>query len=88
MLTPKGRVYAEVTVSALSEDKYYVVTGGGSEFHDLRSVFWYCIVVKCEHARGNASKRNFFIIETLLRRWSVFVAYFCMKKITYNVVRR
>ena len=38
MLTPKGLVYAEVTVSALAKDHYYVVTGGGSEFHDLRLV--------------------------------------------------
>lgn len=38
MLTPTGRVYAEVTVSALAKDHYYVITGGGSEFHDLRLV--------------------------------------------------
>ena len=39
MLTPAGRVYAEVTVSALAKDHYYVITGGGSEFHDLRFGF-------------------------------------------------
>jgi len=38
MLSPKGKVYAEVTVSALDTNHYYVITGGGSEFHDLRFV--------------------------------------------------
>jgi len=36
MLSPEGKVYAEVTVSALSADHYLVITGGGSEYHDLR----------------------------------------------------
>lgn len=36
MLTPKGKVYAEVTVTRLTEDKYFVITGSGSELHDLR----------------------------------------------------
>ena len=36
MLSPSGKVYAEVTVSTVEEDKYLVITGGGSEYHDLR----------------------------------------------------
>lgn len=46
MLTPTGRVYAEVTVSALAKDHYYVITGGGSEFHDLRLVLYSLIINK------------------------------------------
>ena len=43
MLTPKGKVYAEVTVSKLGPDHYFVITGGGSEYHDLRYVeFLFC----------------------------------------------
>lgn len=38
MLSPEGKVYAEVTVSALAADHYLVITGGGSEYHDLRWV--------------------------------------------------
>lgn len=36
MLTPRGRVYAEVTVTRLAPDRYFVITGSGSELHDLR----------------------------------------------------
>ncbi|XP_066932255.1 dimethylglycine dehydrogenase, mitochondrial-like [Clytia hemisphaerica] len=36
MLSPKGKVYAEVTVSTLSDNHYYVITGGGVEYHDIR----------------------------------------------------
>ncbi|XP_038068616.1 dimethylglycine dehydrogenase, mitochondrial-like [Patiria miniata] len=36
MLSPKGRVYAEVTVSRLADDKFLIITGSGVEFHDLR----------------------------------------------------
>ncbi|KAK8758858.1 hypothetical protein V5799_003507 [Amblyomma americanum] len=36
MLTPRGRVYAEVTVTRLEENRYFVITGSGSELHDLR----------------------------------------------------
>jgi dimethylglycine dehydrogenase len=36
MLTPRGRVYAELTVTRLSEDHFFCVTGSGSELHDLR----------------------------------------------------
>jgi len=36
MLTPKGKVYAEVTVSTLDDNNFLVITGGGSEYHDLR----------------------------------------------------
>ncbi|XP_057306789.1 dimethylglycine dehydrogenase, mitochondrial-like [Hydractinia symbiolongicarpus] len=36
MLSPSGKVYAEVTVSTLAADHFLVITGGGSEYHDLR----------------------------------------------------
>lgn len=36
MLTPRGRVYAELTLTRLGEDEYLAVTGSGSELHDLR----------------------------------------------------
>ncbi|XP_066273140.1 dimethylglycine dehydrogenase, mitochondrial-like [Branchiostoma lanceolatum] len=36
MLTPRGRVYAELTISRLGEDHFFAITGSGSEFHDLR----------------------------------------------------
>uniref|UniRef100_A0A803T8B0 Dimethylglycine dehydrogenase, mitochondrial n=1 Tax=Anolis carolinensis TaxID=28377 RepID=A0A803T8B0_ANOCA len=36
MLTPKGRVYAELTVSHLRPGEFMLVTGSGSELHDLR----------------------------------------------------
>uniref|UniRef100_T2M409 Dimethylglycine dehydrogenase,mitochondrial n=1 Tax=Hydra vulgaris TaxID=6087 RepID=T2M409_HYDVU len=36
MLSSTGKVYAEVTVSALAPNHYLVITGGGSEYHDLR----------------------------------------------------
>ncbi|KAG8456521.1 hypothetical protein GDO86_002342 [Hymenochirus boettgeri] len=36
MLTPRGRVYAELTVSQLSPGEFLLVTGSGSELHDLR----------------------------------------------------
>ncbi|OQS07245.1 dimethylglycine dehydrogenase, mitochondrial, partial [Thraustotheca clavata] len=36
MLTPKGKVMAELTISAISSDHFYIVTGSGSELHDLR----------------------------------------------------
>ncbi|MGH0170734.1 UNVERIFIED_CONTAM: hypothetical protein FKN15_060935 [Acipenser sinensis] len=36
MLTPRGRVYAEVTVTQLSPGEFMLVTGSGSELHDLR----------------------------------------------------
>ncbi|XP_032874489.1 dimethylglycine dehydrogenase, mitochondrial [Amblyraja radiata] len=38
MITPRGRVYAEVTISHLSEDDFLLVTGSGSELHDLRYI--------------------------------------------------
>ena len=38
MLSPRGRVYAELTVSTLAPDHYFLLTGSSSEFHDLRSV--------------------------------------------------
>ncbi|XP_065303006.1 dimethylglycine dehydrogenase, mitochondrial-like isoform X1 [Dermacentor albipictus] len=36
MLTPRGRVYAEVTVTRLEENRYLIITGSGSELHDFR----------------------------------------------------
>ena len=40
MLTPNGQVYAELTISRLAKDSYYLVTGSGSELHDLRLIYW------------------------------------------------
>ena len=36
MLTERGRVYAELTVTRLSADRYFCMTGSGSEVHDQR----------------------------------------------------
>jgi len=36
MLTNTGKVYAELTVTCLSPEKFLLLTGGGSELHDLR----------------------------------------------------
>ncbi|KAI1905233.1 hypothetical protein AGOR_G00014010 [Albula goreensis] len=36
MLTPKGRVYAEVTITQLAPGEFLLITGSGSELHDLR----------------------------------------------------
>ncbi|XP_013778311.1 dimethylglycine dehydrogenase, mitochondrial-like [Limulus polyphemus] len=36
MLSPSGKVYSELTITTLSPDHYFVITGSGSEFHDLR----------------------------------------------------
>ncbi|XP_004586372.2 dimethylglycine dehydrogenase, mitochondrial isoform X2 [Ochotona princeps] len=36
MLTPRGRVYAELTVSHQAPGEFLLVTGSGSELHDLR----------------------------------------------------
>ncbi|XP_078368879.1 dimethylglycine dehydrogenase, mitochondrial-like [Oculina patagonica] len=36
MLSPKGKVYAEFTVSTIAPDHYFLLTGSSSEFHDLR----------------------------------------------------
>ncbi|XP_076141035.1 dimethylglycine dehydrogenase, mitochondrial isoform X2 [Alosa pseudoharengus] len=36
MLTPRGRVYAEVTITQLSPGEFLLLTGSGSELHDLR----------------------------------------------------
>ncbi|XP_023678798.2 dimethylglycine dehydrogenase, mitochondrial isoform X1 [Paramormyrops kingsleyae] len=38
MLTPTGKVYAEVTITQLTEGEFLLITGSGSELHDLRSV--------------------------------------------------
>ncbi|CAG0913095.1 unnamed protein product [Notodromas monacha] len=35
-LTPKGKVYAEITLTRLDENSFIAVTGSGSEIHDLR----------------------------------------------------
>ena len=37
MLTDTGRVYAELTVTCVDHNRYFCVTGSGSELHDLRS---------------------------------------------------
>ncbi|XP_014449795.1 dimethylglycine dehydrogenase, mitochondrial [Alligator mississippiensis] len=36
MLTPTGKVYAELTVSQLYPGEFMLITGSGSELHDLR----------------------------------------------------
>uniref|UniRef100_A0A671P7V8 Dimethylglycine dehydrogenase, mitochondrial n=1 Tax=Sinocyclocheilus anshuiensis TaxID=1608454 RepID=A0A671P7V8_9TELE len=36
MLTPRGRVYAEVTVTQTAPGEFLLITGYGSELHDLR----------------------------------------------------
>lgn len=36
MLTPSGNVYSELTVTTLANDRYFLVTGSGSELHDER----------------------------------------------------
>lgn len=36
MLSPKGKVYAEMTVTCLAPDHYFLVTGSATELHDLR----------------------------------------------------
>lgn len=35
-LSPKGKVYAEMTVTCLAPDHYFLVTGSATELHDLR----------------------------------------------------
>ncbi len=35
MLTPQGKVFAELTISRLEDQRFMVITGAGSEFHDL-----------------------------------------------------
>lgn len=36
MLTPSGRVFAEVTITQLAPGEFLLLTGSGSEGHDLR----------------------------------------------------
>uniref|UniRef100_A0A8C6UY89 Dimethylglycine dehydrogenase, mitochondrial n=1 Tax=Neogobius melanostomus TaxID=47308 RepID=A0A8C6UY89_9GOBI len=36
MLTPSGKVFAEVTITQLSPGEFMLITGSGSELHDLR----------------------------------------------------
>jgi len=36
MLTERGRVYAELTLTRLDEELFVCITGAGSELHDLR----------------------------------------------------
>ena len=38
MLTSRGTIMAEHTVTCMEPDRYWCITGGGSELHDLRSV--------------------------------------------------
>lgn len=35
-LTERGKVYAELTATALAEDRFFIVTGASTELHDLR----------------------------------------------------
>ncbi|GAB6032248.1 hypothetical protein CHUAL_010888 [Chamberlinius hualienensis] len=36
LITPRGHVYGELTLSHLEKNKFFCVTGSGSELHDLR----------------------------------------------------
>ncbi|XP_072038740.1 dimethylglycine dehydrogenase, mitochondrial-like [Amphiura filiformis] len=36
MLTPKAKVYAEITISRTGENEFMVITGSRTEYHDLR----------------------------------------------------
>uniref|UniRef100_A0A4W4E5I0 Dimethylglycine dehydrogenase, mitochondrial n=1 Tax=Electrophorus electricus TaxID=8005 RepID=A0A4W4E5I0_ELEEL len=36
MLTPRGHVYAELTITQLAPGEFMLITGSGSELHDLR----------------------------------------------------
>lgn len=36
MLTPRAKVYAEITISRTADNEFFVITGSGSELHDLR----------------------------------------------------
>ena len=36
MLTPSGHVYAEVTITQSAPGEFMLITGSGSELHDLR----------------------------------------------------
>ena len=36
MLSPRGRILADLTITRLADDRFYVVTGAASELHDLR----------------------------------------------------
>ena len=38
MLSPRGQVYAELTVTQLEPNHFLCLTGSGVEFHDLRFV--------------------------------------------------
>jgi len=41
MLTERGRVYAELTITRLNDDVFFCITGAGSELHDLRYLLFY-----------------------------------------------
>lgn len=53
MLTDKGRVYAELTVTRLDSDRFFCLTGSGSENHDFR---W--IETKARICRSNVTVSN------------------------------
>ena len=36
LITPRGRVYAELTITTLAPNHFFIITGSGSEYHDLR----------------------------------------------------
>ncbi|GIY75438.1 dimethylglycine dehydrogenase, mitochondrial [Caerostris darwini] len=51
LLTPSGKVYAELTVTKMNDEHFFLITGSGSEIHDLR---WLN-----DHARSWNSNVNF-----------------------------
>nr|XP_006819782.1 PREDICTED: dimethylglycine dehydrogenase, mitochondrial-like [Saccoglossus kowalevskii] len=36
LISPKGKVYAEMTITRLAENHFFCITGSGSELHDIR----------------------------------------------------
>lgn len=72
MLTPKGKVYAELTVSQLYPGEFMLITGSGSELHDLRWVyFWYSkYIVLYSHI----NIETFFIKCQILNYCSIILA--------------
>ena len=43
MLTPKSKVYAEMTVTQVEPDAFFCITGAASELHDLRLIQHYYV---------------------------------------------
>ncbi|KAL6059637.1 Dimethylglycine dehydrogenase [Balamuthia mandrillaris] len=63
MLTPSGKLYAELTVSRLSEEEFYVVSGSNVERHDLRWLE--------AHLDASSSFRDGVLIENVTNRYNV-----------------